>query len=185
MYKNRQHPTEAECRLFCCPILPSSCRFCSFLKLLSYRHTAKAVFLFALRRSSTGKREREWSGEGGRSGVLREGQRRDEAAFAGAEDIARDDLAATDVEVGLTDLARGMVFHRVGAALDRFAAAGLQIKALRALEHIVAQIGLLQLLGQGERERFDRLRLDLPAEGVQVGDALLVRCGGSGTVRAA
>ena len=39
MYKNRQHPTEAECRLFCCPILPSSCRFCSFLKLLSYRHT--------------------------------------------------------------------------------------------------------------------------------------------------
>ena len=40
MYKNRQHPTEAECRLFCCPILPSSCRFCSFLKLLSYRHTA-------------------------------------------------------------------------------------------------------------------------------------------------
>ena len=78
-----------------------------------------------------------------------------------------------------------MVFHRVGAALDRFAAAGLQIKALRALEPIVALIGLLQLLGQGERERFDRLRLDLPAEGVQLGDALLVRCGGSGTVRAA
>ena len=46
MYKNRQHPTEAECRLFCCPILPSSCRFCSFLKLLSYRHTAKAVLFF-------------------------------------------------------------------------------------------------------------------------------------------
>ena len=45
MYKNRQHPTEAECRLFCCPILPSSCRFCSFLKLLSYRHTAKPPFL--------------------------------------------------------------------------------------------------------------------------------------------
>ena len=67
-----------------------------------------------------------------------------------AEDIARDDLAAADVEVGLTDLARGMVFHRVGAALDRFAAAGLQVKALRALEHIVAQIGLLQLLGQEE-----------------------------------
>ena len=44
MYKNRQHPTEAECRLFCCPILPSSCRFCSFLKLLSYRHTAKHPF---------------------------------------------------------------------------------------------------------------------------------------------
>ena len=99
-----------------------------------------------------------------------------------AEDIARDDLAAADVEVGLTDLARGMVFHRVGAALNRFAAAGLQIKALRALEHVVAQIGLLQLLGQGERECFDRL---LPAEGVQVGDALLVRRGGSGTVRAA
>ena len=46
MYKNRQHPTEAECRLFCCPILPSSCRFCSFLKLLSYRHTAKGLLLF-------------------------------------------------------------------------------------------------------------------------------------------
>ncbi len=41
MYKNRQHPTEAECRLFCCPILLSRCRFCSFLKLLSYQHTAK------------------------------------------------------------------------------------------------------------------------------------------------
>ena len=32
-----------ECRLFYCPILPSRCRFCSFLKLLSYRHTAKAL----------------------------------------------------------------------------------------------------------------------------------------------
>ena len=40
MYKNRQHSTEAECRLFCCPILLRRCRFCSFLKLLSYRHTA-------------------------------------------------------------------------------------------------------------------------------------------------
>ena len=40
MYKKRQHPTEVECRLFCCPILLSRCRFCSFLKLLSYRHTA-------------------------------------------------------------------------------------------------------------------------------------------------
>ena len=45
MYKNRQHPTEAECRLFCCPILLSRCRFCSFLKLLSYRHTAKLLSL--------------------------------------------------------------------------------------------------------------------------------------------
>ena len=43
MYKNRQHPTEVECRLFCCPILLGRCRFCSFLKLLSYRHTAKVV----------------------------------------------------------------------------------------------------------------------------------------------
>ena len=43
MYKNRQHPTEAECRLFCCPILLSRCRFCSFLRLLSYRHTAYAL----------------------------------------------------------------------------------------------------------------------------------------------
>ena len=40
--KNRQRPTEIECRLFCCPILLSRCRFCSFLKLLSYRHTANA-----------------------------------------------------------------------------------------------------------------------------------------------
>ena len=47
MYKNRQHPTEVECRLFCCPILLGRCRFCSFLKLLSYRHTAKAVLFFA------------------------------------------------------------------------------------------------------------------------------------------
>jgi hypothetical protein len=46
MYKNRRHPTEAECRLFCCPIPLSRCRFCSFLKLLSYRHTAKAPALF-------------------------------------------------------------------------------------------------------------------------------------------
>ena len=46
MYKNRQHPTEAECRLFCCPILLSRCRFCSFLKLLSYRHTAKSHLFF-------------------------------------------------------------------------------------------------------------------------------------------
>ena len=38
--KNRQHPTDVECRLFCCPILLGRCRFCSFLKLLSYRHTA-------------------------------------------------------------------------------------------------------------------------------------------------
>ncbi len=43
MYKNRRHSTEAECRLFCCPILLSRCRFCSFLKLLSYRHTAKGA----------------------------------------------------------------------------------------------------------------------------------------------
>ena len=40
MYKNRRHLTEVECRLFCCPILLSRCRFCNFLKLLSYRHTA-------------------------------------------------------------------------------------------------------------------------------------------------
>ena len=47
MYKNRQHPTEVECRLFCCPILLGRCRFCSFLKLLSYRHTAEAVLLLS------------------------------------------------------------------------------------------------------------------------------------------
>ncbi len=45
MYKNRQHPAEAECRLFCCSILLGRCQFCSFLKLLSYRHTAD-VLLF-------------------------------------------------------------------------------------------------------------------------------------------
>ena len=39
MYKNRRHPANIECRLSCCPILLSRCRFCSFLKLLSYRHT--------------------------------------------------------------------------------------------------------------------------------------------------
>ena len=42
--KNRRHPTEVECRLFCCPILLGRCRFCSFLKLLSYRHTANRPF---------------------------------------------------------------------------------------------------------------------------------------------
>ncbi len=47
MYKNRRHPAEAECRLFCCPILLSRCRFCSFLKLLSYRHTAYDGYVFA------------------------------------------------------------------------------------------------------------------------------------------
>ena len=46
--KNRRHPTEVECRLFCCPILLSRCRFCSFLKLLSYRHTAKAVLFHTI-----------------------------------------------------------------------------------------------------------------------------------------
>ena len=42
MYKNRRHPAEVECRLFCCPILLSRCRFCNFLKLLSYQHTPEA-----------------------------------------------------------------------------------------------------------------------------------------------
>ena len=41
--QDRQHPTEVECRLSCCPILLSRCRFCSFLKLLSYQHTADSV----------------------------------------------------------------------------------------------------------------------------------------------
>ena len=49
MYKNRQHPTEVECRLFCCPILLGRCRFCSFLKLLSYRHTPETASLLSLR----------------------------------------------------------------------------------------------------------------------------------------
>ena len=57
MYKNRQHPTEVECRLFCCPILLGRCRFCSFLRLLSYRHTPKALF-FALLLNSRRKSER-------------------------------------------------------------------------------------------------------------------------------
>ena len=47
MYKNRRHPTEVECRLFCCPILLGRCRFCSFLKLLSYRHTPERPLVFA------------------------------------------------------------------------------------------------------------------------------------------
>lgn len=55
MYKNRQHPTEVECRLFCCPILLGRCRFCSFLKLLSYRHTAERVsFLVGHHHTYTG-----------------------------------------------------------------------------------------------------------------------------------
>ena len=50
LHKNRQHSTEVECRLFCCPILLGRCRFCSFLRLLSYRHTAYLPhFLFAIR----------------------------------------------------------------------------------------------------------------------------------------
>ena len=55
--KNRRHPTEVECRLFCCPILLGRFRFCSFLKLLSYRHTPKALF-FALLLNSRRKSER-------------------------------------------------------------------------------------------------------------------------------
>ena len=47
MYKNRRHPAEVECRLFCCPILLSRCRFCSFLKLLSYRHTPEVALFYA------------------------------------------------------------------------------------------------------------------------------------------
>ena len=66
-----------------------------------------------------------------------------------AEDIARDDLAAADVEVGLTDLARGMVFHRVGAALDRFAAAGLQIKALLLLQFVIFRESGVEFCGYG------------------------------------
>ena len=45
--QDRQHPTEVECRLSCCPILLSRCRFCSFLKLLSYQHTAERLPFFA------------------------------------------------------------------------------------------------------------------------------------------
>lgn len=48
MHKNRQHPTEVECCLFCCPILLSRCRLYSFLKLLSYRHTANRIILLVL-----------------------------------------------------------------------------------------------------------------------------------------
>lgn len=55
--KTGGHPTEVECRLFCCPILLGRCRFCSFLKLLSYRHTPKALF-FALLLNSRRKSER-------------------------------------------------------------------------------------------------------------------------------
>lgn len=44
--QNRRHSASAGCRLFCCPILFSRCRLCSFLKLLSYRHTAKPRFFF-------------------------------------------------------------------------------------------------------------------------------------------
>ncbi len=55
--KSRRHPTKVECRLFCCPILLGRCRFCSFLKLLSYRHTPKALF-FALLLNSRRKSER-------------------------------------------------------------------------------------------------------------------------------
>ena len=44
--QNRRHSASAGCRLFCCPILFSRCRLCSFLKLLSYRHTAKGLLLF-------------------------------------------------------------------------------------------------------------------------------------------
>ena len=46
MYKNRRHQTEAECRLLCCPILLSRCRFCSFLKLLVLSAHAKCLVLF-------------------------------------------------------------------------------------------------------------------------------------------
>ena len=63
MYKNRQHPTEAECRLFCCPILPSSCRFCSFLKLLSYRHTANSRRFFCILDSLCQKRKNGRDGD--------------------------------------------------------------------------------------------------------------------------
>ena len=57
MYKNWQHPTDVECRLFCCPILLGRCRFCSFLKLLSYRHTPERARFF-LRIGSCRERHR-------------------------------------------------------------------------------------------------------------------------------
>ena len=47
--KNKQrHSAEAECRLFCCPILLGRCQFCSFLKLLSYQHTPEGPFFLRI-----------------------------------------------------------------------------------------------------------------------------------------
>ena len=47
--KNKQrHSAEAECRLFCCPILLGRCQFCSFLKLLSYQHTPEDPFFLRI-----------------------------------------------------------------------------------------------------------------------------------------
>ena len=42
MNRNRAAVYRLNRRLFCCPILPNRCRLCSFLKLLSYRHTVKS-----------------------------------------------------------------------------------------------------------------------------------------------
>ena len=47
--QNRRHSASAGCRLFCCPILFSRCRLCSFLKLLSYRHTPMCLVFFTLK----------------------------------------------------------------------------------------------------------------------------------------
>lgn len=47
LYYDRRHSTSVGCRLFCRPILLGRCRFCSFFKLLSYRHTAKAKAVVA------------------------------------------------------------------------------------------------------------------------------------------
>lgn len=33
---------------FCCPILPGRCQFCSYLKLLPYRHTPKPLPVFSV-----------------------------------------------------------------------------------------------------------------------------------------
>ena len=67
----------------------------------------------------------------------------------------------------------------------RLSSEEINVRLKPTLDRLGIKIDVLgDIVGQGERERFDRLRLDLPAEGVQVGDALLVRCGGSGTVRA-
>ena len=102
-----------------------------------------------------------------------------EAVFAGADDVARGERAVADVQVGLTgERGVGIVGHNIGVTRERLPAIACEVKALRALEVVVAQIRLFERFAQRDAQRFDRLVVHLPAEGGKIRNALFICSGG-------